>query len=497
MKKNKQIKDSINTANYNAAIEKGENALAAKDYKNAKTAFQLAHNLKLNEQYPQEKITEIDIILNQIEAQKKAESELKEKQAKIDNQYNFIIEQGNTALQKNQYDIAEKAFTEASQLKPDEELPKNKLQEINNKLAAIAKEKENEEKYKIYVDMGDSLGFFMKDYSAAIKWYKEALALKPNETLPQRQIKYFEGEISKKDSIELEQKRDVARKQRFKEGMDAYDRARTAVRDQRYEDALADYREYLKMIDSLELNDYQYGQASLIKTAKDKINDIEAYLERTKPNNAVKKDSLAKSYLLSDTISGKASSKNNNRAKDNSTGVLYYPTQKDVELNEIYAKYPEIDFSKPPAAQAFNSFALDYSHENNLVNNQIISQSPKLDLADSSGNLKLTCQNIIFKDTNVYFRFLLQNFDTTEFLAGPMLLSCNKNGNNIDLYPGYISAFPVILPFKEKVVVYETKAIDISDSERLNFEINDRLNKRKIKIKLPGSIYNQEKLRRL
>jgi hypothetical protein len=230
-----------------------------------------------------------------------------------------------------------------------------------------------------------------------------------------------------------------------------------------------------------------------VKTAKDKIKDIEAYLARTK----AKKDSVSKPELPPDTVSGKARSKQSNTSKDNGATILYYPSQKDAELNEVYAKYPEIDFNKPPSTQSFNSFALDYSHENNLVNNQIIMESPSLNLADSSHNLKITCQGITFKDTNAYFRFLLQNFDTSEFLTGAMLLSCNGNGSTVKLFPGYISAFPVILPSKEKVIVYETKAIDISDEQQLDFEINDRLNKTKLHIQLPGAIYNREKLKRL
>lgn len=497
IEKNKQIKDSLNTANYNAAIDKGENALATKDYKNAKTAFQFAHSLKPGEEYPPEKINEISSTLNQIEAQKKAEAEQKEKQVIIDKQYNFSIEQGNKALQANQYDIAKKAFTEASELKPDEELPKSKLQEINDKLAEIEKEKENEEKYETYVEMADSLGAIINDYAEAIKWYKEALVLKPNETYPQKQVSYFQGEIAKKDSIVAEQKIEMDRKQRFQEGMDAYKSAIAATKELRYEDALTCYKKFLSTIDTVAFNENQYNQAGLLRTAKDKIKDIEAYLERTKSNNAAKKDSLSKPDLTPDTISGKASSKNSIISKDTSVRTLYYPSQKDIESNEIYAKYPDIDFNKPPATQVFNSFALDYSHENNLINNQIISESPRLDLTNSSGNLKIICQSIIFKDTNVYFRFLLRNDDTSEFLVGDMLLSCNRNGNSIKFFPGYISAFPVILPSKEKVIVYETSAIDISDSEKLNFEINDRINKRKLTIQLPGAIYNQEKLRRL
>src|SRR5207248_2999322 len=55
--------------NYKAAIAKGDNAFAAKDYQAAKTSYTEASGIKPAEQYPKTKIAEIDGLLKNQSAQ--------------------------------------------------------------------------------------------------------------------------------------------------------------------------------------------------------------------------------------------------------------------------------------------------------------------------------------------------------------------------------------------------------------------------------------------
>lgn len=285
--KNKQAKDSLLTVQYNLAVDKGEKALEAADFKNAKIAFQLAAGLKPGEQYPKNKLQEIDIRQQELNAQKKAEADSLQMLAQADKQYKLIMNQANAAFAKKDYEIAKKGYTEASTLKPGEDLPKQKLADVTAKLDSIQLQKENDEKYETAIVAADSLAFVSKDFVEALKYYRQAAESRPSESYAQKQINYLQGELNRKAKEEVDAKKEEERKVKFTRGMAAYDSAITVTKLLRYEDARNYYKEFLTLVDSSELNKYQYGYRALIKSAVDKIKDIDEYLARTKPKQII------------------------------------------------------------------------------------------------------------------------------------------------------------------------------------------------------------------
>ncbi|MDQ6812623.1 MAG: hypothetical protein M3040_02610, partial [Bacteroidota bacterium] len=93
-------------------------------------------------------------------------------------------------------------------------------------------------------------------------------------------------------------------------------------------------------------------------------------------------------------------------------------------------------------------------NENSNLNKEFIkmfiSQPAKLNIADSSNDVKLTCQGVAFSGRNVFIKFLILNESSTPFNLGSLQLVYLQNyGILKKLSPHYISSTPAILPGKE------------------------------------------------
>ena len=196
---------------YNAVVAKGDAAMTKQNYEEAKTAYNQALTIKPNETYPKTKLAEIDKFMADKSAKEKAAAEAKAK----DDQYNAVVAKGDEAFEKNQLSEAYAAYNEALKLKPNEVYPKNKIVIINNLLAQKQKkENENNQKeqaYKNAIDKGDNF-YNSKDYSSAITFYQTASNYKPTETYPKQRITECQNLLKQKN--EDEQKRIADEKQR-------------------------------------------------------------------------------------------------------------------------------------------------------------------------------------------------------------------------------------------------------------------------------------------
>jgi hypothetical protein len=110
-------------------------------------------------------------------------------------------------------------------------------------------------------------------------------------------------------------------------------------------------------------------------------------------------------------------------------------------------------------------------------------------------SVKLVCQGLFFKDKTSTLRLLIQNNGQTDFLTGAMMLTWNKSiGVKVRLFPVFIypSFLPVIKPGEEALVVYVCKAYDVEEFDNLELELNDRLEKVKLTLPVPGKVYIAE-----
>ena len=178
---------------YASAIVKADNSFAAKSWDQAKTDYSAASAIKPNEAYPKDKITEIDKIVADMAKQKA-----------LDDQYHMIIANADKLLAAKTYTEARTEYVKAGDLKPSEDYPKSKIAEIDKTLGDIAAAKLKEEKYRTLIDTADKL-FAGKSYEPAKTNYQDALALKPGEAYPKGKIEEIDkvlAEIARKKALD-------------------------------------------------------------------------------------------------------------------------------------------------------------------------------------------------------------------------------------------------------------------------------------------------------
>ena len=137
-------------ANYKAAVTKGDNAMAAKNYKSAKDAYNEALTLKSSEQYPKTKITEADKLIAEAIAKEKADKDkaaadaAAKAKADADKAAADAAEKERLAKVKADADAAAKAKAEADKAAADAE--KARLAKIKADADAAAKAKAEADK---------------------------------------------------------------------------------------------------------------------------------------------------------------------------------------------------------------------------------------------------------------------------------------------------------------------------------------------------------------
>jgi tetratricopeptide (TPR) repeat protein len=171
---------AINTASANNPIqsEKPGQALAENQNKLVITTDNL--NVKGD-------VKESDNTATSIKTRDKnsASIEHEESQMQKDQQkYDAILASAENLLKSTDYEAALKKFKSASAIKPAESYPLVKISEIEAKLASL---KNMDENYASAITGGDRLLSELK-YNEALSSYKQALAIKPNETYPVSKI---------------------------------------------------------------------------------------------------------------------------------------------------------------------------------------------------------------------------------------------------------------------------------------------------------------------
>ncbi|MBN2613122.1 MAG: hypothetical protein JXB00_16335, partial [Bacteroidales bacterium] len=178
---NKQQQEEIKRQ-YLALVQKADQLYAAKNLEQAKEAYLEASNKKPDEQYPMQRIQEID---RQVLADKAKE------QQKIQENYQNAVNTGNSMLTQKQYQLAKEAFQQALTFKPGDVFAQNKIKETDNlikqeqtQLAALETKKAE---YNGIIAGADRM-FSSKNYTSAKTEYQRALTVLPDEQYPKQRI---------------------------------------------------------------------------------------------------------------------------------------------------------------------------------------------------------------------------------------------------------------------------------------------------------------------
>jgi len=179
--------------NYNNAIAAADAAFTAGNYTAARDAYSSALTYKEGEQYPLDKIKEINLLLEELATQQA-----------LDTQYNYYISEADSLFSLKEYENASSSYAQALEIKPGESYPEGKINEINAILAEIARQKGIDDSYAEAILNADE--FFNRGaYMEALQTYKEASGIKPTEDYPKQKIRDINGRLE-----ELEAERQKA-----------------------------------------------------------------------------------------------------------------------------------------------------------------------------------------------------------------------------------------------------------------------------------------------
>ena len=252
---------------YAALVKEADGLLVKKDYEGAKAKYNAALDVKDKEPYPKQKLQEIEGLL--AEAAKKAEEERKAKE--LNEKYQAAIAAGDAAFKAGNLDQAQSKFTEAGTLKPEEKYPKDQLAAIAAKRDELAKKAEEEkkakelnDKYQAAIAAAD-VAFKASNWDLATTKYTEAGTLKPEEKYPKDQLAVIalKKDEAAKKAEEERKAKELAEK--YQAAITAGDQAFNAAR---YEEALTKYTEASTLKPE---EKYPKDRLALIKQKQDEL----------------------------------------------------------------------------------------------------------------------------------------------------------------------------------------------------------------------------------
>jgi tetratricopeptide (TPR) repeat protein len=105
------------------------------------------------------------------------------KQSGLEAEYANLISEAQSREGASNYPGAIAKYREALGVKPEEQMPKDKIAELEGLMSNAAKQAEEDKEYKAFMEKGDDL-VSQNKYLEAIKEYNNALAVKPSEKEP-------------------------------------------------------------------------------------------------------------------------------------------------------------------------------------------------------------------------------------------------------------------------------------------------------------------------
>lgn len=235
-------------AQYDVLVQEGNALFAEKDYERSRSKFQDALGIMPDEQYPKDKIAEIAKKLEEMAAAEAAAQAAAEKQA----QYQALMDQAEAEAAAKEYDKAISTFRDAHGILPEEQLPLDRIAEIEDIQAELARqeemkrlaEQEEAERRASYDKLiADADGLFdAEDYSGARSKYTSASELFTDEPYPKQRIAEIDdllaAQLAADEAARLEAERLAAEKAAEEAAKLAAEEAEAAKRQQ-YDDLIA------------------------------------------------------------------------------------------------------------------------------------------------------------------------------------------------------------------------------------------------------------------
>jgi len=168
---------------YQSILAEAETLFQEEKWEDAKKKYEEVKEMRKSDPEPQNKIVEIDEIIRKEKAQLAAQEQEAENQVA----YEKLMEKAAKAENNEKLEEAIAFYIEASQLKPGEILPKDKIETIKKKLAEIKAKEDAQQAYQLAIKEGD-LALKEEDYQKSIALFSKALEVKENDAYAKTQL---------------------------------------------------------------------------------------------------------------------------------------------------------------------------------------------------------------------------------------------------------------------------------------------------------------------
>lgn len=229
---NKLKKEKENEEKYKKLIEAADIMYKQKSFKSARDNYVEASKLKPGEQYPKDKIKELE---DKIKAEEDAVA-LKQK-------YEELVAEGEQLVKEEKWEEAKSKFQEALKIESASTYAKGQIDAIDKKLAEIKAEKEKAEKIAKLLQEGEQ-AIGQKTYDIALGKFKEVLTLdKENAVAPVK--------ITEIEKILADEAKNKELNDKFNALVKQGDDAATA---KKYQDAISKYKEAIGLKEDVAVN---------------------------------------------------------------------------------------------------------------------------------------------------------------------------------------------------------------------------------------------------
>ncbi len=171
---------------YKASIAKANGLLFRKSYEEARAEYQNAGQIKPEETFPKEKITEINKLLTEMKGKKET--------------FDDLVAEGDKRFKQNDYYKAKDNYMQALDVFPDESYTKQRLNRVNAVIDSIYRT--NKSFYDKAIAEGDK-AFNSYIFDKAIDSYYEAIGFLPNEKYPVEMIAKIKKSIAENAMVDV------------------------------------------------------------------------------------------------------------------------------------------------------------------------------------------------------------------------------------------------------------------------------------------------------
>jgi len=278
--------------NYRIAVTQADSLFKMREMENARAQYNLALNLKPGESYPKQQLAAIKAYFVRQQQQLQAN-------------YRSVIRSADSLFEKSAYLAAQEKYEQALKTRPKDPYPKQKLSEIDARLAAIAKQKEKEAQYQALIAEAKQLQA-AGHFELAINKYRQAQTIKGSDAFSEEQIAKINrllAQMQKQKELDANYAKQIVLGQRLlqQEQLEEAKKAYTNALALKPEETLPTQR--IHVIDSL--IQQKIRAARIEKEYQAAVQQGKQLYEQKQYENALVSFKKAKDLKPEDTYSGK------------------------------------------------------------------------------------------------------------------------------------------------------------------------------------------------